>query len=590
MPTATTDDPHDRFAFIGRDTVVSLLLALFLSLCWTANDWGQVGRLNLPDHDDMMRLAQVRDWIGGQAFNDWTQYRLAPPEGAQMHWSRINDVGIAAIIVAARPLLGTHGAELLAVILYPALLFATYLLMCGRIARRLGGAQAAFPAIVVAALAYPANSLFLPGRIDHHALQIVLILGAVLALMRRPSAWSGGAVGLCVALSLGIGLETAPHAAAVIAVLCGVWIWRGDAERPRLIAAGAATGGATLALLLFARPHYWTAQWCDAFTPASSDATLWAAGCWIVLGVFSPRLPGWKARLTLAGAAGAAVLVLALVRYPVCLTGPYGPMDPLVRSAFMDNVVEARGLFEHRLLSTGLPSAGLTIAALLAAGWFLYTRPLRRLAALPLVAVLAVSALITLFQVRGAYLGSAAAAPLLAQLIVAARHAPRRRGVALAGAWIASAGMTYLIVPERIDRMLAPQVRASFLTNKACNAGDVWAQLDRHPPGVVMAPMNRAAYIIGGTHHGSVAAGYHRNNRGNRAMYDFFLAEPPSAQRIGARWSVRYVVICPEDFAEIDLPDAYPRSLAAALLRGDSPAWLEPIPLHDTGLKLYRMR
>jgi hypothetical protein len=590
MRIGTTDDPLHRAAFLRRDAIVALLLALFLSLCWTINDWPQVGQLNLPDHDDMMRLAQVRDWLAGQAFNDWTQYRLAPPEGASMHWSRINDVGIAAIIVAARPFLGAHGAELLAVILYPALLFAAYLFLSGRIARRLGGSSAALVAIVVAALAYPANSLFLPGRIDHHALQIVLILGAILALMRPPAIANGAVAGVCIALSLGIGLETAPYVAAVIAVLCGQWIWRGDAERARLIAAGAATGGVTLLLLLFARPTYWTAQWCDAFTPASSSATLAAAGAWIALGLASPRLPDWRARLALAGTAGAAVLTFAFLRYPVCLTGPYGPMDPFVRSAFMDNVVEARGLFQHRLLSIGLPSGGLIAAALLVAGWFLATHPLRRRAALPLVAVLAISAVVTLFQVRGAYLGSAVAAPLLAQLILAARDVPRWRGLAVAGAWLASAGMVYLIVPERIDRMLAPQVRASFQLSRSCNAGDVWRQLDRYPPGTVMAPMDRAAYIIGGTHHGSVAAGYHRNNRGNRAMYDFFLASPERARRIGAQWGTRYVAICPRDFAELDLAAAYPDSLATRLIRGETPAWLEPLPLRDTGLQFYRVR
>ena len=42
-------------------------------------------------------------------------------------------------------------------------------------------------AAILAALAYPANAQFVPGRIDHHGLQILCVLGAVLALARRPS-------------------------------------------------------------------------------------------------------------------------------------------------------------------------------------------------------------------------------------------------------------------------------------------------------------------------------------------------------------------------------------------------------------------
>src|SRR4051812_17445009 len=60
--------------------------------------------------DDAMRLVQVRDLIGGQGWFDLFQHRLDPP-GASMHWSRVVDVPLAALILLQRPLLGTHGAE-----------------------------------------------------------------------------------------------------------------------------------------------------------------------------------------------------------------------------------------------------------------------------------------------------------------------------------------------------------------------------------------------------------------------------------------------------------------------------------------------
>ncbi|MBX3595585.1 hypothetical protein [Sphingomonas sp.] len=579
-----------RSRTVRADLIVAVVLAVILTACWAVRDWAQLAWLNLPDNDDMMRLAQVRDWIAGQAFNDWTQYRVAPPAGGPMHWSRINDVGIAAIIVALRPLVGAYGAELAAVIAYPAMLFAAYLFLSARIARRLGGDAAGPVAAIVAALAYPANSLFLPGRIDHHALQIVLTLVAALALMRRPDARGGGIFGVAAALSLGIGLETAPHVAALVLVLGVRWIRDGRAEAGRLAAAGVAMGGVTLLLLAVARPTLWSDRWCDSFTPASTSVTLAAAGGWIALALLTARLPDWRARTAAGAVAGGAVAAFALLRYPACLAGPYGPMDPFLKTAFLDHIVEAQGLFDHRALSMGIPSAGLIFAAVCTAIWFLWRRPLRRDLALPLVALLATGAVITIFQVRGAYLGSAVAAPFLAQLIVAARGAGRARGAAVAGAWIASAGMLYLMVPERIDRLLAPQVHASLMVHKSCNGGDTWHQLDRYPAGVVMAPMDRAAYIVGGSHHASVGAGYHRSNRGNRAMYDFFLSPPDAARTIGARWKVRYVAICPGDFAEIEIATAYPDSLGAHLLRGAAPAWLEPLPLRDTGLRFYRVR
>src|SRR4029079_4818561 len=48
--------------------------------------------------DDAMRLVQVRDLLAGQGWYDLTQYRLSPPEGVVMHWSRLIDVPIAFLI------------------------------------------------------------------------------------------------------------------------------------------------------------------------------------------------------------------------------------------------------------------------------------------------------------------------------------------------------------------------------------------------------------------------------------------------------------------------------------------------------------
>lgn len=571
------------------DALAALVLALFLSLCWAINDWPQVGRLVLPDNDDMMRLAQVRDWIAGQGFNDWTQYRLAPPAGGLMHWSRINDVGPAAIILALRPWIGTHGAELAAVCLYPALLFAAYLFLSARIARRIGGSQAALVALVVAAIAYPANSLFLPGRIDHHALQIVLVLVAILALMRAPSPASGALAGAAVALSLGVGLETAPQMLAILAVLFALWAWRGRPQAAMLVGFGGVLAGITALLLAFARPTYWSESWCDAFTPASASGALVGGALFVVLGLGTRWLDSPAKRGAVGAMLGALCGAGLLLRFPGCLSGPYGPMSPEMRHLFMDNVLEARGLFAGGGVGFGIPSAGLMAVASLVAMWLLWREPARWMLLVPICGVLLLSDLVLVAQVRGAYIGSALCAPLLARLILAARARERWRLPALLGAWLASAGMVHLLLPERLSRLLTPSAYANHKVDRACNGGDTWQQIDRYPAGVVMAPMNRAAYVIGATHHASVAAGYHRNDASSRAMYAFFLGSPDRARAIARAWRVRYVVFCPIDFGELDVARAYPDSVAAHLLAGKLPGWMRPIPLRDTGLRFYRI-
>ena len=79
----------DRSAWI--DALVATLLAAALTAAWAARDWGNLAALRLPDADDMMRLQQIRDWLGGQAFADLTQYRLGA-DGVAMHWSRLADL------------------------------------------------------------------------------------------------------------------------------------------------------------------------------------------------------------------------------------------------------------------------------------------------------------------------------------------------------------------------------------------------------------------------------------------------------------------------------------------------------------------
>ena len=50
------------------DLLRALLLALGIGAVWALRDWSALTELRLSDTDDLMRLQQVRDWIGGQAF------------------------------------------------------------------------------------------------------------------------------------------------------------------------------------------------------------------------------------------------------------------------------------------------------------------------------------------------------------------------------------------------------------------------------------------------------------------------------------------------------------------------------------------
>jgi hypothetical protein len=554
---------------VWRDAALATAIALLLTFVWTVRDWAALSALHLPDTDDVVRLQQIRDWLGGQAFSDLTQHRLGIA-GVEMHWSRLPDLVPAAIIVLLTPVLGAHGAELAAVIAWPALLFIAALTLTGAIAQAVR--TSAPTAIVVAALAYPASALFLPGRIDHHGLQLVLLLALVFALLGRGSWAKGIATGLASAASLVIGMETAPLLAAGGSILVVRWIVDGAGERARIAGYGLALSAGLAAAALLLRTSGWGYPACDGFAMPLWRAAQIAALAPLALGMMAPWLPNVRVRLATAGLLGAVALAAALALSPLCLR-PYGGVDPLLARIWLANVAEAQSLFaapfDHAIGYTGLLVVGLGATA------WVWLRS-RRIEWLIIGLFQLVSLLIALAQLRGAYAGAMLAAPALAGLIAAARE---RGTPALAVAWVISAGLLYPIAGAALSRPSETE------TGARCDAGVALAVLARQPHGTVAAPMDLGAYALAATRHRVLAAPYHRNNVGNRTLYRMLLAAPEMARRDAVRTGVTYLVDCPGAHGELGTLPA--GSLLAALRAGTPPVWLRPLPGGDDAAHIY---
>ena len=557
-----------------RDGMVALLLAVVLSLAWTLRGWHDLAALRLPDTDDMVRLQQVRDWLGGQGFADLAQHRLGPSPGLEMHWSRLADLVPAALILILAPLLGNHAAELVAVILSPALLFLAALLLSGSIARRLSAP--AVTAILLAGLAYPATSLFLPGRIDHHALQMVLILLLLRALLGTGTLSGGIMAALATAASLDIGLEILPVLAIGGAALVLLWVVDAPGARDRLFGFGLALPLALAGAGALLRTSGWAVPACDGFTGILWRAAQCASLAPLGLALFGiARTTRLRARAIATGIAGAGVLAAVLLLAPQCLH-PYGEVDPLLARLWLAKVGEAQPLFGTSP-SNAIAYAGLMLAGLAAT---LVIASKRREAGWWVVAALMLAALaVTCFQLRGAYAAALLAAPGLAVMIGAARL---RSTLALAGAWIVSTGSLYPIAATAIFPP-KPEPGAS------CTAPDSLARLASLPPGRLLAPLDLGAYALAATPHAVLAAPYHRNNRGNRAMVDFFLGQPAQSEAIARAWGIDYVAFCDDDLNRFAKAARAPHSLAETLRAGAVPDWLVPVNTGGDAPRVYRL-
>src|SRR5215210_3264589 len=98
-----------------------LLFWLAASALLLYTRWAQIDAFALGDTDDNMRMMQVRGLLEGQGWYDLRQYRLDPPFGADIHWSRLVDLPIAGLRLALAPLLGGAAAERAAVAIAPML-------------------------------------------------------------------------------------------------------------------------------------------------------------------------------------------------------------------------------------------------------------------------------------------------------------------------------------------------------------------------------------------------------------------------------------------------------------------------------------
>jgi hypothetical protein len=548
--------------------------------------------------DDAMRLVQVRDWIGGQGWFDLFQHRLDPP-GASMHWSRVVDVPLAALILLLRPLIGTHGAETLTLFLWPLLLFAAALVLVAAIARQMSGiTNSQITAVVLAVLSAPALIHFRPGAIDHHNAQIVLLLALVLLTSQvEQSAVKAALGGLLASLSLAIGIEMLPAIAAIGLAVFGLLIWRGASVSRQIGAFGAALAASSLLLASALLPLPSLAlPVCDAF---GGPVLLLVAGGGISLMIMVgiDRLHSTLRLRLVTGAASAIALVSAfLCLFAGCIASPYAQLDPLVTSFWVDKVVESISLATMLQLTPqkvlgfyGFPlmTMGFASAALIRSnppGRFRWILGIMTLAALIGLSV---------WEMRGAAAASMVAAPVFAAslAILWPTLAPGRNLVLLALAVSpASFAALGLSAKPLIDQVFKPPMTIAERDASTCQTVSDVASMTQLPKGRVMAPIDLGPLILAETDHAVFAAPYHRNNDGIVAMLKLMLAPVPTARQILSDRRVDYVVTCAAA-PEQDLVELAPDGLAARLGRGETPDFLEPLDLDPTHkISVWRVR
>jgi hypothetical protein len=545
--------------------------------------------------DDAMRLVQVRDLIAGQGWFDLMQHRLDPP-GSLMHWSRVVDLPLAGLILVLRPLVGADGAEAATLVLWPTLLFGATLLLVAATARRMidGVNQhvVQMAAIVLAALSAPSLIHFRAGAIDHHNVQIVLLLCFLfLASGIERSCVNACLAGLSATLSLAIGLEMLPAIASVCVAALGLLIWRGKAVSLQVGVFGATlTGSSALLAALLLPPYSLGAPVCDAF---GGPFLLLVAGGGINLMIVG-GIDIWRstlaARIAAAATTGLILLGTFFELFPGCIASPYAAVDPLVASLWLDHVAETMS-FQTMLQLEPQKIPGFygfpVLTLLLAMTAMIRTAPRFQFRWIVAVVTLAALVGISIWQMRGAAAATMIAAPIFPACLVSLWPAYEQGRKLLFAALIASPASfaaSGLVAGPLINRIVKPEwTMAKQDAASSCRTISSLAPLAELARGRVMAPIDLGPAILAATEHSVFAAPYHRNNDGNLAMLHVMMAKPPVARQILSNRQVDYIVICAGSLEQGDFVKLAPDGLAARLGRGEIPDFLEPIDLHPAG-------
>ncbi|MEA2839156.1 MAG: hypothetical protein QOF41_486 [Methylobacteriaceae bacterium] len=577
----------------GYLTIAAALL-LGLALTWPriVSVW-QTGAFF--DSDDAMRIVQVRDLMAGQAWFDMVAHRLYPPQGLLMHWSRIVDVPLAALMGSARLFAAPEAAERLARIVFPLALQAGLyagLAWCGGL---LLGARGRLLAIALGFLSGVMFGQFQPGRIDHHAPQITLLVflvGATLAASERSRAYFAALAGLLSALSLAISVENLPFFVILYAAIAIALVVHGDALRAMLLwlAGGLATGLVIFFAATVPPSRYFDGA-CDAFSAAHVVGGLTGAAA---LAALAAGLPHWRtlqARAASIVIAGVVTLAVVALTYPACLGDPLAQVDLFVKELWLSQVREAMPLM--RIAATRPETAAIialpVIFGFIAALYAVWnTRGLARTRWAMISALLGIGLVAGFVHIR-VFSSAAPLAALPAAYVVLAfsdrflrATGTVARALAMALLCLPFSSLTYAIaLPHNEDGA------AGTLT---CLSPNAMAPLAALPPGLVLAPIDSGSHVLSETRHSVIAAPYHRDTAGIRLALEALLASPAAAENILRGSGAKYVMLCPEMHQVEALRERAPHGLAALIVAGEYPDWLAPVPLTNTPYRVFTLR
>jgi hypothetical protein len=547
--------------------------------------------LILNDPDNYMRLAQVRDWLGGQSWWDVTQYRINPPEGLTMHWSRIGDLPVAVALKFWEAIVGPEDAEWLAVSTVPPALLLAACCCLARAGHNLFGIRAAIFAIVAAAWSPHFMAEFVPGRIDHHGLQVLLLAVALAAITGQERGWNGIIAASAASASLVVGLEAAPYYVIIALWIVGRWAFNGARHQSMMLgfAAGMAVSLAVIYLTTIP-PSDWARATYDEVGRGHLSIIVCTASLLAGLAYKSDLSTLTRLKILLFVSIVGAALLLT---FPEVARPPYDDVDPLMQRLWIDNIIETKSFVDVWNTSPFEALAGIQVPIVLIIALAMLAKGgARKDLALLLALLLIVGLGIRIWQYRGGAIASVPSIVASGWVLAAAWKKWREGGgvIPFAISLVLLNGSILTSVAMANERKTETAKLAENANDTSCEKELATGSLNKLPAGLVLAPIGLSGPILVRSHHSVVTASNHRNYEPNRKAFEAFLAKPDSAKRQIGALKIDYVLFCRNGETDVLVKEA-PIGLVGLLSRGETPDWLTLVEKPKSGtLRFYRVK
>lgn len=552
----------------------------------------------MGDPDDQLRLIQVHDWITGQSWWDITQYRMNLPDGGDMHWSRLVDIPLAAVILLFQPFFGLVIAEQIAVVAVPLLTFGIVVTLYAATGRKLFGPNAALLAALLFITITPAVLQLAPMRIDHHGWQLALFFAATLALFDTGRPLRAAFVaGSALALWIEISIEGLPFAALFMGIFGWRWLgssYPGQNDKQLWAFPLAMTALATVSAICFlvTEPLSQYVTHCDSLSPVHI-MTFGAVSVLLAAGTYLISLSGntWLLlKLLVGGCAAIAGATLFVTQAPQCAGDAFSQLDPLVREYWFNRTAEGLPIWAVDLSVSIQPIfaiIGGTVALIYLCLMPNLISPKQRV---PLILLFLGAVIVGSNVIR-----TSVYAVCLSTLMTSAMAIDIfRRSDSLArissrlGLKIVALALT---VPVLLGQNLLPLISSAqplkfaqmsddeFINSvrKCQNLENVRA-LSGLPQGNIMVGLDTAPAILQVTNHSVIATGHHRNQAAMADVIRTFTSSAQIARNIVQARKVDYVIICDGSFELALYAQNAPTGFLTQLRTGRLPDWLQSLP------------